>query len=134
MPSNKHERSCSYAVITSGRALMKRSTSRSSRILILGNPGPTWFIFLHRFDAKMDAFWTNQRQVHRFRAGSNTARGRTPMVGPCRGLGVLSRSMAVGRLCRVLRGSVSPAGGGRGLAERLHRVLGTPAPAYSGDE
>src|ERR1700691_2689143 len=45
MLSNKLVRSCSYAVLTSAKVPMMKSTSQSSRILILDNPGPIWFTF-----------------------------------------------------------------------------------------
>src|SRR5271166_3422263 len=56
------------------------------------------------------------------------------MVGTCRGLGFLSRSVALRGICRILSGTVSAADDGEGLAEGLHRILGSPAFADSGEE
>src|SRR5271166_3389789 len=52
------------------------------------------------------------------------------MVGARRELGLLSRSVALRRLCRIFRRALSTAGRGRGLAKGLHRFLGTHARAH----
>ena len=65
-------------------------------------------------------FGDYQQQIHGICAGGNAARGGASMVGPCRGLGFLPRSMAFRGLCRIFRRAVSATGRGRRLAQGLH--------------
>jgi hypothetical protein len=67
-------------------------------------------------------------------AGSYTSRGCASVVRPRRRLGLLSRSVALRRLCGVCRGTISAAGRGKKVGEGLHRFLGTPASAHSGEK
>src|SRR5580698_2682077 len=100
----------------------------------MAKPGLSSHFRVYGLNSEMDAVWTHRQQIHWFRAGGNTSRSRPPMVGPCRGLGFVSRSMALGGICRILRRPVSAAGGGKRLAKGLHRFLGTLAAPYSGEE
>src|ERR1035438_9522264 len=56
------------------------------------------------------------------------------MVGSCRGMGFLPRSVALRRICRILRRALFTTGCRQKLGEGVHRILEPLAPAYSGKE
>src|SRR5258708_40137296 len=56
------------------------------------------------------------------------------MVGTRRRLGILPRSVAVGRLCRVLGRLISTKCRWRKVAQGLHRILGAPTEAHPGEK
>src|SRR5947209_10006730 len=56
------------------------------------------------------------------------------MVGTRRGLGFVSRSVALGGLRGILSGAVPPAGHGQGLGEGLYPILGPAEKAHPREE